>query len=159
TAAFIPIFKEKEKTAGEIEMWRSANAVISGLVIVALAVIGLGLMIVSLALATSSFEPTTRLMLRLVRVMFPYLLLLRLAAIFMGMLNARGHFFVPAMGAAVLNVVMIASVLLLAPHFGATLDRQIFALAYGVVGAGVAQAGFQIPSLRQEGFRYGWVRP
>ena len=31
TAAFIPIFKEKEKTHGEIEMWRAANAVISGL--------------------------------------------------------------------------------------------------------------------------------
>src|SRR5256885_8563241 len=33
TAAFIPIFKEKEKSAGEMEMWRSANAVLSGLVI------------------------------------------------------------------------------------------------------------------------------
>src|SRR5262249_13981942 len=72
TAAFIPIFKEKEKTAGEIEMWRSANAVISGLVIVALAIIGLGLLVVSLALATTSFESTTKLMLELVRVMFPY---------------------------------------------------------------------------------------
>ena len=29
TAAFIPIFKEKEKTAGEVEMWRAANAVAS----------------------------------------------------------------------------------------------------------------------------------
>ena len=27
TAAFIPIFKEKEKLAGEKEMWRAANAV------------------------------------------------------------------------------------------------------------------------------------
>src|SRR4029077_10418605 len=37
TAAFIPIFKEKEKTAGEQEMWRAANAVISGLVTAAAA--------------------------------------------------------------------------------------------------------------------------
>ena len=35
TAAFIPIFKEKEKNHGEAEMWRAANAVISGLVVVA----------------------------------------------------------------------------------------------------------------------------
>src|SRR5690242_18976562 len=35
TAAFIPIFKEKEKTHGETEMWRTANAVISGLVVAA----------------------------------------------------------------------------------------------------------------------------
>src|SRR3954464_13623980 len=32
TAAFIPIFKKKEVQEGEAEMWRSANAVISGLV-------------------------------------------------------------------------------------------------------------------------------
>src|ERR1041385_1786763 len=32
TAAFIPIFKEKEAKAGESEMWRAANAVLSGLV-------------------------------------------------------------------------------------------------------------------------------
>ena len=43
TAAFIPIFKEKEKTHGEIEMWRAANAVISGLIIAA-AVISTGRM-------------------------------------------------------------------------------------------------------------------
>src|SRR5437899_2597739 len=41
TAAFIPIFKEKEKIAGEAEMWRAANAVISGLIVSASAVIGL----------------------------------------------------------------------------------------------------------------------
>src|ERR1044071_8565041 len=40
TAAFIPIFKEKEKIHGEAEMWRAANAVISGLVIAATIVIG-----------------------------------------------------------------------------------------------------------------------
>ena len=32
SAAFIPIFKAKEKTEGEREMWRSANAVISAMV-------------------------------------------------------------------------------------------------------------------------------
>jgi len=41
TAAFIPIFKEKEKLAGEKEMWHAANAVISGLFVSATAVIGL----------------------------------------------------------------------------------------------------------------------
>src|SRR5215204_6696921 len=38
TAAFIPIFKQKEKTDGEKEMWRTANAVISGLTVAAGAV-------------------------------------------------------------------------------------------------------------------------
>src|SRR5437879_13769911 len=38
TAAFIPIFKHKQVKEGESEMWRSANAVISGLVTAAAAV-------------------------------------------------------------------------------------------------------------------------
>lgn len=159
TAAFIPAFKEKEKTAGEAEMWRVANATISALVVASCAIIALALVGLSVALAWGDFSVETTLMLELLRVMFPYMLLVCLAAVFMGMLNARGHFFIPAMGATMLNVVMIASVLLLAPRFGRELHQQIFALAIGVLVAGVAQAVFQWPSLRREGFRYQWIKP
>ena len=103
--------------------------------------------------------PRTELMLRLLRLMFPYMLLICLTAVFMGMLNARGHFFIPAIGSLVMNVVMIASVFLLAPRFGGTLQTQIFALAVGVLVAGTAQAAFQLPTLRAEGFRFHWVTP
>ena len=196
TAAFIPIFKEKEKTHGEIEMWRAANAVISALIVAASVVVALAMIGISIALAywgtphiiagtydpyglphfTSAdgifhygtpafFSEKTILMLQLLRVMFPYMLLVCLAAAFMGMLNARGHFFIPAMGATMLNVVMIASVLWFAPRLGlqypkeARLPHQIFALAIGVLAAGVAQASFQLPTLWRDGFRYRWVSP
>ena len=159
TAAFIPIFKEKEKNAGEVEMWRAANAVISGLVVASSLIIGLVLVGVSLALTDHALSMNTRLMLRLVQVMFPYMLLVCLAAAFMGMLNARGHFFIPALGAGMLNVVMIASVWWLAPRMGDKLETQIFGLAIGVLCAGLAQAAFQWPALRREGFRYRWVSP
>jgi putative peptidoglycan lipid II flippase len=42
---------------------------------------------------------------------------------------------------------------------GRRLDTQIFALAIGVLLAGVAQVLFQVPTLRGEGFRYRWVSP
>src|SRR6266704_5030595 len=71
TAAFIPIFKEKEKTAGEVEMWRAANAVISGLVVASSVIIGLVMFGVSLTLAMHTLAPNTRLMLQLLQVMFP----------------------------------------------------------------------------------------
>lgn len=161
TAAFIPIFKEKERTAGESEMWRASNAVISGLVIAAAVLVILVLIGISIALGVHQFEAKTDLMLRLLRWMFPYMLLVCVAAVFMGMLNARGHFFIPAMGAAMLNVVMIASVLWLAPRWGSApvLHQQIFALAAGVLVAGFAQAAFQVPTLMRDGFRYEWVSP
>src|SRR5262245_8429679 len=47
TAAFIPIFKEKEKLHGEQEMWRASNAVISGLVVASAVVVGVVLLIVT----------------------------------------------------------------------------------------------------------------
>ena len=159
TAAFIPIFKEKERTAGDAEMWRAANAVISGLIVSAAGIIAVVLLGITAALAWGAFTGYTRLMLELLRIMFPYMLLVCLAATFMGILNARGHFFIPSLGAALLNVVMIASVFWIAPRMGKTLDRQIFGLAIGVLLAGLAQAAFQIPALRREGYRYRWVSP
>lgn len=163
TAAFIPVFKAKEKTEGEASMWQAANAVISGLVVAAAAIVALGILGVSVALASGWIENgKTLLMLGLLRTLMPYLLLVCLAAIFMGMLNARGHFFVPALGASMLNVVMIASVALSVWIGRAnrwSLDREIYGLAIGVVVAGIAQAAFQIPLLRREGFRYQWSSP
>ncbi len=204
TAAFIPVFKEKEKFHGEKEMWRASNAVISGLVVAASVIVALVLLGVSLALAFGTphsaaqtlaenglhrtflaaetnavipdggeihfwtpghFSPEMILRLQLLRVMFPYMILVCMTAVMMGMLNARGHFFIPAMGATMLNVVMIASVWWLAPKFGVGLPKehrlpvQIFALAYGVLAAGVAQAAFQLPTLWRDGFRYRWVSP
>jgi len=159
TAAFIPAFTEKQRAEGEKEMWRAANAVISGLVIVAAIIIGIAMIGLTIALSVHQFSAQTDLVLRLLRVMFPYMLLVCIAAVFMGMLNARGHFFIPAMGATMLNVAMIASVLWLAPHWGMELHEQIFALAIGVLVAGVAQAGFQLPALYRDGFRWRWVSP
>jgi putative peptidoglycan lipid II flippase len=159
TAAFIPIFKQKEVREGEQEMWRSANAVISGLVSVAAVVTALVVLGISLVLSIGISNDETRLMLRLLRLMFPYMLLVCLAAVLIGMANARGHFFVPALGAVILNLVMIASVLFLAPRMGRALSQQIFGLAIGVVVAGLAQALFQVPSLTREGYRYEWVSP
>ena len=161
TAAFIPIFKQKEKHAGEKEMWRTANAVISGLVVAAGAVTVLAIAGISIALVVGAdtFKPETTLMLRLLRFMFPYMLLVCVAAVLIGMANARGHFFVPALGAVMLNLVMIASVLFLAPRMGVSLEQQIFGLAIGVIVAGVVQAVFQVPSLNREGYRYAWESP
>jgi putative peptidoglycan lipid II flippase len=159
TAAFIPIFKKKEVQEGEAEMWRSANVVISGMVTGAGFICLLALFAITITLRVHDFEPETKLMLQLLRLMFPYMVLVCLAAILIGMANARGHFFVPALGAVILNAIMIASVLWLAPLMGARRDQQIFGLAIGVVLAGLAQAFFQLPSLQREGFRYKWITP
>src|SRR5579862_5116462 len=56
TASFIPIFKEKEKTGTKDEMWASANAVISGLVVVASVIVVLVMLGISVVLALGPYE-------------------------------------------------------------------------------------------------------
>src|SRR5438552_5366604 len=80
TAAFIPIFKRKEVQEGETEMWRAANAVISGLVSAAALITLLAAVGITIALASRDFRAETKLMLQLLRLMFPYMLLACLAA-------------------------------------------------------------------------------
>jgi putative peptidoglycan lipid II flippase len=161
TAAFIPIFKAKEANEGETEMWRAANAVISALIIAASAISGLVVLGISFLLLGKFkwLSEDTRLMLDLTRIMFPYLLLVCIAAVLIGMLNSRGSFFVPAMGSAVLNIVLIATVFFVTPLFGVSLGRQIYGLALGVLVAGAAQIAYQLPALHKQGYRFQWVTP
>jgi len=87
----------------------------------------------------------------LTRVMFPYLILVGLSALTMGVLNSQGRFFAAALGPAVLNVGMIAAVLALARR----VDPPIVALAIGVLVGGVGQLLVQLPGLRALGLLVG----
>ncbi len=159
TAAFIPIFKDKEANEGEAATWKAANSVICALVAVCTLLVTLGMAGLALAVLFYPLEARQELVARLLFVMFPYLGFVCLAAVFIGVLNARGHFFMPALGAATLNLVMIASVFWLAPQFGYRKDQQVFGLAVGLVIAGFVQGAFQLPALWREGFRFRWVNP
>src|SRR6516162_8955033 len=61
TAAFIPIFKQKEVREGEAEMWRAANAVISGMVTGAGLICLVALAAITVALQFHDFAPQTKL--------------------------------------------------------------------------------------------------
>ncbi len=167
SSAFIPVFKETERKDGVSAAWRVGLACTWAVFLACTAICLVLLGVVSLVLWYSNSKSNvyfhidihTELMFQLLRWMLPYLPMVCVAAGFIGMLNARNHFFLPALGATMLNVVMLASIWWLAPHFGAELHTQIFALAVGVVVAGVAQAAFQIPSLVSEGFQFRWLSP
>jgi putative peptidoglycan lipid II flippase len=88
------------------------------------------------------------------RVMFPYIFFVSLVALFAGVLNVRGHFLTPALSPVLLNLAMIGSALVLAPHF----EEPIVALAVGVLIGGFVQFCMQIPILYRYGFdlRFDW---
>jgi len=83
----------------------------------------------------------------LTRIMFPFLLFISLAALAMGALNVRRVFFVPALAPAILNVVNIATIIALSRTI-----TPIISVAIGVVVGGLAQFGFQLPSMLREGY-------
>ncbi|MFM8331863.1 MAG: murein biosynthesis integral membrane protein MurJ [Candidatus Methylumidiphilus sp.] len=83
----------------------------------------------------------------MLRVTFPYLFFVTLTAFAGGVLNAFGRFAIPALTPAVLNLVMIAAALWLAPQMA----EPVTALAWGVLLAGAAQLALQIPALLAAG--------
>jgi len=84
---------------------------------------------------------------QLTQIMSPYLLLVSVAALFMGVLNSFHVFFLPALSPAFYNVAMIVAILG-APWFSQKfLVHPIYALAFGVVAGGLLQVITQIPAL------------
>ena len=79
----------------------------------------------------------------LIRITFPYLLLISLTGMCGAILNSYGRFAVPAFTPVLLNVALISAALLAAPYF----SEPVFALAWGVLLAGVVQLLFQLPFL------------
>jgi putative peptidoglycan lipid II flippase len=79
----------------------------------------------------------------MLRFTFPYLFFVSLTAFAGGILNTYGRFAVPAFTPVILNVVLIAGAIYLAP----LLDEPGMALAYAVFIAGLCQLLFQIPFL------------
>lgn len=79
----------------------------------------------------------------LIRITFPYLMLISLTGMCGAILNSYGRFAVPAFTPVLLNVSLIGAALLAAPHFA----EPAFALAWGVLLAGCIQLAFQLPFL------------
>lgn len=82
---------------------------------------------------------------QLLRLTFPYLLLISLTGFAGAILNSYDRFAVPAVTPALLNIVLITAALVAAPMF----EEPAFALAWGVLIAGCVQLVFQLPFLAQ----------
>lgn len=155
TMAFVPVFTRVEREDGKEEAHVMARSIWVWLLLI------LG---VVTALALVFAEPLTTIIapgfksdpeifastVGLVRICFPYIILVSGMALCMGILNAKGHFLAPALGPCALNVVLIVSALL-----GVWMDFSVpHALAWGVLVAGVVQWWMQQPPLAKLGFSW-----
>lgn len=81
----------------------------------------------------------------LVRITFPYLMLISLTGFAGAILNSYDRFAIPAITPVFLNVFMIAAALLASDFF----PNPAYALAWSIVAAGVFSLLFQLPFLQQ----------
>jgi putative peptidoglycan lipid II flippase len=92
----------------------------------------------------------------MLRITFPYILLISLTALAGGILNTFDRFLVPALTPVLLNISLIACAVLLS----ARMEVPVEALAWGVLIAGVAQMLVQVPALFRMGLlprpKWGW---
>jgi len=158
SAAFIPVFTESFKTRGREGAWRLARTVFTILILVLLAVSSIGIVLAPwlIRLIAPGFYATPSkldLAVYLTRLMFPYILFIGVAALFMAILNSQGHFATPALSPSVLNIAMIGCALLLTPY----VDPPIVALAVGVLVGGVGQLLIQIPAIWKRSRGVPWT--
>src|SRR6266498_4054073 len=159
STAFITTFSKKIAVEGDESAWRLANKVATLTAVFMSAVTVLGIVfapqLVDL-LTWGRWSPDkTALTILLTRIMWPFMLLVSLAALVMGILNAKHVFGPPAMASSYFNLgSIIGGVAIgwwLDPHFGA---RSLVGLAIGTLIGGAWQLTGQFPSLRDVGYRY-----
>ena len=92
------------------------------------------------------------------RITFPFLLFVSLVSLFAGVLNSIGKFWAAAFTPTILNLCMIGALLGLTPFLSSP-DAPAYALAWGVVGAGIIELVFLGWHIKKAGFLFGFTSP
>ena len=160
--AFVPVLSEVRATGDRRALRDLIDHVSGTLFSILLVVTAIGVFAAPLVLAIFApgwlieGRPEFDLAVDMLRITFPYILLISLTALAGGILNTFDRFLVPALTPALLNISLIASAVLLSTR----MEVPVKALAWGVLFAGFAQLAVQVPALAKLGVlprpRWGW---
>ncbi len=180
SAAFVKVFTDYQLKNSEKEAWRLASLVFNCLAVVlgVITVLGILLSPVFVKIITYNYlgDPNhyyppekAALATTLMQVMFPFILLVALAALAMGVLNTKGRFGIPASASTAFNIASIIFGLIFAYWLsGGVWERStdklavpsdaaqwaIIGMSMGTIIGGAAQLVIQLPSLYKVGFRF-----
>ncbi|EJF1598054.1 TPA: murein biosynthesis integral membrane protein MurJ [Escherichia coli] len=150
--AFVPILAEYKSKQGE-DATRVFVSYVSGLLTLALAVVTVAGMLAApwvIMVTAPGFADTAdkfALTSQLLKITFPYILLISLASLVGAILNTWNRFSIPAFAPTLLNISMIGFALFAAPYF----NPPVLALAWAVTVGGILQLVYQLPHLKKIG--------
>jgi putative peptidoglycan lipid II flippase len=163
--AFVPVLSEVRATGDRHALRDLIDHVSGTLLAILLVITAIGVLAAPAVLAIFApgwlleGRPEFGLAAEMLRITFPYILLISLTALAGGILNTFDRFLVPALTPALLNISLICAAVLLSTR----MDVPVKALAWGVLAAGVAQLLVQLPALMRLGLlprpRWGWRHP
>ncbi len=155
--AFVPILAETKHRQSAEETKALVDCVATGLLIALVIAAALGVaaapFIVYVSAPGFAADPQKfALTVAMLRITFPYLVFISLAALGAGILNTWSRFAVPAFTPVLLNVSFIAGAALFADRF----DPPVRVLAWAVFAGGILQLAFQLPFLARIGMLPRW---
>jgi putative peptidoglycan lipid II flippase len=159
SSAFVPTFVRSMEKGGRTEAWLLANHVINALIVVVGAItlllfFGARYFVYLLAAGYAQIPEKFALTVEMTRIMSPFLFWVALAAVIMGMLNACGSFFIPALAPSAFNICCILAGVFLSPYMGMWGLDPIVSMAIGALVGGMSQFFVQLPPAYRKGFRY-----
>lgn len=169
SSAFVPTFTEYLTTRSKEEAVRLVNLIATALILIVGALCALGMIFAPalvhlLAHGYAAVPGKFELAVTMTRMMFPFLLIVALAAQAMGVLNASNVFGVPALASTFFNLGSVGFGVVLGIWLGPWVHlSRIEGMAVGVVLGGILQLCWQLPSLRSLGYRFrpifDWADP
>ncbi len=159
SAAFVTVFSAYDTNRSQEDTWRLASNLINFILILLSIITLLGIvfadsLVALLAPDFSLIAGKAALTTWLTRIMLPFLVVISLSAVVMGVLNTKGRFFIPAIASSFFNLGSLiggTSLAFILPHFG---QPAIVGMAIGTLIGGLLQLGIQLPALLKTGFKY-----
>ncbi len=150
--AFVPVLSEYRSQGSMIAVKNLVDRVagclgLTLILVTTVAVLGAPVLTAVFAPGFISQPEKYQLASDMIRITFPYLLLISLTGFAGAILNSYDRFAVPAFTPVLLNVSLISAAIVASPHF----ETPVFALAWGVLAAGIFQLLFQLPFLLRLG--------
>ncbi len=163
STAFVTVFSQKMKTEGDQPAWNLAHKMLTLATLFMSAISLLGILLsgpIVRAMASGEHgwsEQKMQFTTTLTQIMFPFILLVSLAALAMGILNAKRVFGAPAMASTYFNIVSIVFGLGLGWVFDHGMGwKAMIWFSIGTLLGGLAQLVSQFPALRKIGYFFRW---